>query len=257
VYQRSTVVETKNMENEERKVNEAATEALANAMYRYTFGIVGDAGTGSDGQSLGTGVGVLWKGTHLVLTAAHTMEAFPYERLYFLLPHEAVHFQDSSVAAQPSPISVRRRFQLENPQALLADNGEDIAAFVLEEQEQEQGQRHFYRLDDAHVTPPLAEEVGILGYPGATRLSVGQNFMATPYPSFGEMVGVPAGSDPNSRIAIRYPTSHSLDPHGLRWVRFMGSTKQLSARSVDSDNLAHRVGDRLVCPRSVAGRLSC
>jgi hypothetical protein len=43
-------------------INEAATEALANAMYRYTFGIVGVGGSGS--QSLGTGVGVFWKGTY-------------------------------------------------------------------------------------------------------------------------------------------------------------------------------------------------
>jgi hypothetical protein len=39
--------------------------------------------------------------------------------------------------------------------------------------------------------------------------------MVTPYVSFGEKVGVPSGSDPNSRIAIRYPTSHGVDPHGL------------------------------------------
>jgi hypothetical protein len=51
------------MESAEEQVNEAATEALANAMYRDTFGIIGEGGTGSGGQSLGTGVGVFWKGT--------------------------------------------------------------------------------------------------------------------------------------------------------------------------------------------------
>ena len=184
-------------------------------MYRHTFGIIADGGTGAGGQSLGTGVGVFWKGTYLILTAAHTMEGFPYERLYFLLPNEAIWFEGSSVVAESSPISVRRRFQLENPQSLLADNGEDLAAFVLEEQMYELGQRHFYQLDDSHITPPVAKQVGILGYPAATRLAIGQNFMVTPYVSFGEKVGVPSGSDPNSRIAIRYPTSHSVDPHGL------------------------------------------
>ncbi|MGH9447715.1 MAG: hypothetical protein ACRD3O_18630 [Terriglobia bacterium] len=97
----------------------------------------------------------------------------------------------------------------------MADNGEDIAGFVLEEQVHEQGQLHFYHLNDSHLTPPVAKQVGILGYPGATRLPVGQNFMATPYVSFGEMVDVPSGRDPNSRLAIRYPTAHSIDPHGL------------------------------------------
>jgi hypothetical protein len=219
------------MENAEHQINEAATEALANAMYRYTFGIVGEVGIRADGHSLGTGIGVFWKGTYLIVTAAHTMEAFPFERLYFLLPHEAVQFQGSSIPAHPSPISVRRRFQLENPQALLADNGEDLAAFVLEEQKQEQGQRHFYRLDEAHVTPPVAEQVGILGYPGATRLPLGQNFMVTPYVSFGVRVEVPTGSNPNSRISIRYPTSHSVDPHGLSgcglWVAQENSAQEL------------------------------
>ena len=88
--------------------------------------------------------------------------------------------------AESSPISVRRRFQLENPQSLLADNGEDLAAFVLEEQMYELGQRHFYQLDDSHITPPVAKQVGILGYPAATRLAIGKNFMVTPYVSFGE-----------------------------------------------------------------------
>jgi hypothetical protein len=210
-------------------INEAATEALSNAMYRYTFGIVGEGGSSS--QSLGTGVGVFWKGTYLILTAAHTMEAIPYERLHFLLPNEGVHFQGSSVAPQSSPVSIRKRLQLENPRSLLADNGEDIAAFVLEEQEHEEGQRHFFHLNNSHLTPPVAKQVGILGYPGATRVPVGENFMATPYVSFGEMIDVPAGYDPNSRIAIRYPTAHSVDPlpHGpqrrsarTEWMRSVG-----------------------------------
>jgi hypothetical protein len=217
------------MEDVARGINEAATEALTNAMYRYTFGIVGEGGSGS--QSLGTGIGVFWKGTYLILTAAHTMEAIPYERLHFLLPNEGVLFQGSSVAAQSSPVSIRRRLQLKNPQSLLADNGEDIAAFVLEDQVHEEGQRHFYHLNDSHAAPHAAKQVGILGYPGATRLPMGQNFMATPYVNFGEMKDVPAGYDPNSRIAISYPTAHSVDPHGLSgcglWMTEQGSAEEL------------------------------
>jgi hypothetical protein len=55
------------------------TEAFTNAMYRHTFGIITDRGTGAGGQNLGTGIGVFWKGTYLILTAAHTMEGFPYD----------------------------------------------------------------------------------------------------------------------------------------------------------------------------------
>ncbi|HEX3471744.1 MAG TPA: hypothetical protein VHT28_11225 [Silvibacterium sp.] len=58
------------MQEESRDINEGATEALANAMYRYTFGIVGEGRSGSGSQSLGTGVGVFWKETYLILTAA-------------------------------------------------------------------------------------------------------------------------------------------------------------------------------------------
>ncbi|MGH9447716.1 MAG: hypothetical protein ACRD3O_18635, partial [Terriglobia bacterium] len=36
----------------------------------------------SGSQSLGTGVGVFWKGTYLILTAADTMEPIPYEQLH-------------------------------------------------------------------------------------------------------------------------------------------------------------------------------
>jgi hypothetical protein len=179
IASREALFGKKGMENAERPVNEAATEALANAMCRHTFGIVGEGATGAGGQSLGTGIGVFWKGTYLILTAAHTMEGFPYDRLYFFLPNESIQFEGSTVAAQSSPISVRRRFQLENPQALLAENGEDLAAFVLDEQIQEQGQRHFYQLDDSHITPPVAKQIGILGYPAATRLACCfQNYLA-------------------------------------------------------------------------------
>ena len=78
---------------------------------------------------------------------------------------------------------------LENPQSLLAENGEDLAAFILEEQEQELGQRHFYPLNESSVSPelePSRTQVGVLGYPGATRVAIGDNFMATPYLTFGE-----------------------------------------------------------------------
>jgi len=240
------------MEDVARGINEAATEALANAMYRYTFGIVGVGGSGS--QSLGTGVGVFWKGTYLILTAAHTMEAVPYERLHFLLPNEGVHFEGSSVAAQSFPVTIRKRLQLENPHSLLADNGEDIAAFVLEVQVYEQGQRHFYPLNTSHVTPSVAKQVGILGYPGATRLPVGQNFMATPYVSFGEIIDVPSGYDPNSRIAIRYPTAQSVDPHGLSgcglWVTEQKSAEELWTPAL---SLVGLVTDWLVQPQLLIG----
>ena len=95
------------MKNLERSVNEAATEALGNAMHRFTFGIVGGGKRGAEARSLGTGIGVFWKDTYLILTAAHTMETTPNEQLSFLLPFESVRFEGSSIPTQSSPINVQ------------------------------------------------------------------------------------------------------------------------------------------------------
>ena len=62
------------MENLAAAINDAADVALSNAMYRYTFGIVGNGEGGLEGRGIGTGIGVSWRGQFLILTAAHTME---------------------------------------------------------------------------------------------------------------------------------------------------------------------------------------
>src|SRR5271157_2314103 len=99
----------------ERQLNEAATEALANAMYKYTFGIIGDAKGGAPRRSLGTGVGVYWQGCYLIVTAAHTMEGTPDERVSFLLPHESLAVESAGVSTERRPLRIRKAFQLENP----------------------------------------------------------------------------------------------------------------------------------------------
>jgi hypothetical protein len=40
------------------KINDVETEALGNAMYRFTFGIIGDGKFGTEGHGLATGIGV-------------------------------------------------------------------------------------------------------------------------------------------------------------------------------------------------------
>ena len=52
----------------DRTVEHSAGIAMAHAMFAYTFGIVGDGEGGKEGEGLGTGVGVLWRGTHLIVT---------------------------------------------------------------------------------------------------------------------------------------------------------------------------------------------
>ncbi len=204
-------------------ISEAADEALGNAMYRFSFGIVGNGSTGAEGQGLATGIGILWKDTYLILTAAHTMQTTAYERLYFLLPDESVQLQKSAIVAQPSPVKVRRRVALEHAQSFL-DNDEDLAAFVLPDQAQDKGQKHFYPLDPSTRTPSDSTQFGFLGFPGVTSVPVGPNFMATPYFSFGREAALPVTYDQITRIALSYPASHSVDPHGLSGCGVWSST---------------------------------
>ena len=233
------------MTNKADEVNEAATEALGNAMYRYSFGIVGSGRDGTEGVSLATGVGLLWKGTYMVVTAAHTMEVTPHEKLYFLLPGESVQFEHSTILPRPLPVQIRRRLVLENPQSLLAENGEDLAAFILEEQEQELGQRHFYPLSESSVSlelEPSHTQVGVLGYPGVTRVAIGDNFMATPYLTFGEAAPLPSGYNSQSHVSIRYPAAHTVSPRGLSgggfWVADADSRDKLWMPSIRLIGLA-------------------
>jgi len=198
----------------ELAINQAATEALGSAMNRFTFGIVGDAKGGVEGLGLGTGVGLHWRDTYLVLTAAHAVEDTPYERLYFLLPDEALHFQGSEVTTQPAQLKIRKRFQLEKPKVLLAD-GEDLAAFVLEGQRDAAAGTHFYELDETCTNRSTTKQAGFLGYAAATRMAIGQNFMATPYAGFGDVAEAPSGYDSQSMLSVSYPAAEHLDPAGL------------------------------------------
>jgi len=198
----------------ERQLNEAATEALANAMYRYTFGIIGSGKGGSPARTLGTGVGVYWQGRYLILTASHTMQETPDERVSFLLPDTSLVVESSDVSTERQAVRVRKAFQLENPHALLAEDDEDLAAFLLEHQMHEEGRSHFYHLDESFATPETATQVGLLGYAGATRLSVGTNFMATPYVTFGEMANL-LSPESKTHMSITYAVPRNVDPHGL------------------------------------------
>jgi hypothetical protein len=198
----------------EQAIDEAAAEAVANAMYRYTFGIVGDARGGVEGRGLGTGVGLRWKNSYVIVTAAHTVQETPYERLYFLLPFMALKLVGSRISVEPAGIQISKRFQVENPQILLA-NQEDVAAVVLVEQVEERGRSHFYQIDSAGAEGSVGKQVGLLGYAGAARVSVGENFMATPYVSFGDLVDVPSGGDAESMVLVRYSTDQHINPAGL------------------------------------------
>ncbi len=196
-----------------RQISEAATEAIGNRMYCLTYGVLGNGRSGSEGRGLGTGIGVRWKGAYLILTAAHVLEATPYEQLYFFLPSDALVHPASAIPAKTKSVEVRRRFLLEKPHVLLSEEF-DLAAVLLDLQPIEIGEHHFYELDATHTTPLTPTQVGFLGYPGATAIPIGQNFMAAVYYDFGLIGSAPAKYDQRSQVCVSYPAD-TMDPHGL------------------------------------------
>lgn len=179
-------------------MNEALYEAVTNAMYRYTFGIVANGMYGAEGCGLGTGIGLRWKDHFLILTAAHTMEKTPDEKLYFLFPAEGVVVQGSSIPSDHERISIGTRRQLESVCSVL-DSERDLVVFVLPKQSGN-ADSHFYALDEFHAAPTSAVQLGIMGYPESTRLPAGKNFMLTPYSSFGPLMAVPKDCNPLSQM---------------------------------------------------------
>lgn len=195
---------------------EAAEEAYANFMYRYAFGIIGDEPTaGYEGGGIGTGVGLYWKGHYLILTAAHVIKDTPVERLYFLPPSDSLKIAGSRVRSGAALAGMHQRLQLAVPPRMIYADKLDLAALALPTQEKEEGQKHFYLLSESDTLPANLKAAAFLGYPAAARVPVAGNFMATPSYSDGAIVDLPFGWDRDSQIAISYPSSESLDPHGF------------------------------------------
>ena len=195
---------------------DAAEEACANFMYRYAFGIIGDEPTaGYEGGGIGTGVGLYWKGNYLILTAAHVVKDTPVERLYFLLPSESLVIIRSSVRREAEPAVAHQRLRLAVPPRVIYAEMLDLAILVLPTQEKNEGQNHFYRLDETSSLPADLKAAAFLGYPAAAKVPVARNFMATPSYSDGAIVDLPFGYSKDKQIAISYPSSETRDPHGF------------------------------------------
>jgi hypothetical protein len=99
---------------------------MAYAMFAYTFGIVSDI-NGVEGKGLGTGVGVLWRGTYLILTAKHVVEDTPPHRICFFLPEGALLIPGSAASIDWTNVRSRRPYTLEKPEVVFAA-GTDAAA---------------------------------------------------------------------------------------------------------------------------------
>jgi hypothetical protein len=109
-------------------INKMGSEAIAHAMFAYTYGIVGDSRHGAEGKGLGTGIGIHWRDHQYILTAAHTIETTPYEWMYFFLPADGLVIADSFSLVDWSKVRRRERLQLENPRVVIDFKDRDIAA---------------------------------------------------------------------------------------------------------------------------------
>jgi hypothetical protein len=199
---------------DEAKLGHLAGLAMAQGMYPYTFGIVGDGIHGDQGKSLGTGIGVQWGSTSLILTAAHTLETTPYDRMYFFLPMGSLEFVESAASADPSRTKLQYRNELVSPKVVLDETGEDIAAVLLPTQSHETIRDHFYPLVENQVLPAVVSEVGYLGYPGVRALPYGKNYMVSPYHDFGNVAVGGTNHNTRKEILIEYRPAE-IDPHGL------------------------------------------
>lgn len=209
------------------RLGREAFKALANAMYCYTFGIVGDGHSGDEKEGLGTGVGVAWQGHNLILTAAHTLEATPPERLYFFPPMGALVLFDSPTEVDRKLVRFQKLHQLDNPDILLGSNGEDLAAVMVPEQLNGAG-HHFYAINDAARSPAPETSAGFLGYPDCRKQPIGRNFSAGPYTDWGDVVHVPQPLNGACQLTVDYAPGRQqgfdkVDPHGLSgsgvWVQ--------------------------------------
>jgi len=197
----------------EDKIRRQAGNAVAQAMYNYTFGIVADI-EGSEGKGLGTGVGVIWQGEYLISTARHVIEGTPPHRIYYLLPQDSLQIEESSASIDWTRCKWQVRKSLENPR-ILYSTADDLAVIVLPEQLEDAGKRHFYGLDEHHATPPVNMHVGYLGYPSARARPIGKNYAALPCHSFGEICTPNCNYDLSREFAITYIPGPDLDPHGF------------------------------------------
>ncbi len=84
----------------------------------------------------------------------------------------------------------------------------DLAAIVLPPQPN--AEECFAALDEDEAMPPDGAQVGVFGYPGATKIPMGQNYMASPEHFFGKLDvrGSACEHEPRQDFTIPYELPH-------------------------------------------------
>ena len=188
--------------------------AAFDAMYKYTFGIVSDDDDGFEGRGMGSGVGVVWKDSHLILTAAHVLKRTPLDRLYFMVPLEPLVFADSVEKADRNKLQMQQRGQFEKQQGVISKDY-DLADVIVPSQEEETTRGHFYQLDGGRTTVRTGNVVGFSGYPSCKAQPFGANFAAFPFCDIGKVCSEPIQHDRKAQMLVRYYCAAEVDPHGL------------------------------------------
>jgi hypothetical protein len=181
---------------------------VASAMSRHTFAIVRPSKYGVENQELATGVGVKWKGQYLLLTAGHVVDYCPEDTLRFFLPARDIQFA-TSLREQPLKVELRGLVELRRPTPpVFADHPVDLAAIVLPPQPN--AEECFAVLDEGAIMPADRTQVGVFGYPRATKIPMEMNYMASPERFFGPLnvTGDACNHEPQQDFTVPYDLPH-------------------------------------------------
>jgi hypothetical protein len=162
---------------------------------------------GVENQEIATSVGVRWKGQYLLLTAGHVVDYCPEDTLRFFLPARDIQFAPAELGNIPLNIELRRLLELRKPTPpVFADDPVDLAAIVLPPQAG--AEKCFVVLDETSMMPADGTQVGVFGYPGAAKVPMGKNYMATPEHFFGPL-------DVTSNACRHEPQQDFIVPYDL------------------------------------------
>lgn len=159
---------------------------VTRAMSQHTFTVVQPSKYGIENQEVATAVGVKWRGQYLLLTAGHVVDYCQEDTLCFFLPARNLDYFSTPARNRPLRVELRGLVQLAQPTPpVFADHPIDLAAIHLPPQPG--ADDCFAVLEDTATMPTNGSQVGVFGYPGAVKIPIGKNFMATPEHFFGPL----------------------------------------------------------------------
>jgi hypothetical protein len=197
---------------------------IANSMSCYTFAIVQPSSHGTENRELATGVGVRWKGAHLILTAGHVVEHCPEDTLRFFLPEAEIQFLTAGGRKTAIDVQLRKLYELEHPKPPILADDVDLAAVLLPQQLG--AEQHFYWLEESSKVPAERTQVGIFGYPAAAKVLMNKNYVASPEHFFGSLnaSGDACRHKPIQDFTVPYELAHRANGYSGSGLWYWPST---------------------------------